>query len=120
MSYQTLTFTITNHIAYVSLNRPDKLNSLTYQSFVEIDQVIKRIKKNRDLRAVIIDGKGSDFCTGLDVKGISRHPIQMLKLLFKWLPGNANLAQRVVLGWQRLPIPVIAKYTGVVTAVVHN
>ena len=39
-------------------------------------------------------------------------PLNIIKLLFKWLPGNKNLAQRVVLGWQSLSVPVIAQING--------
>lgn len=112
MSYKTLILNIEHNIATVTLNRSEKLNSLTYQSFVELDQVIKRLNKIPTLRVVILNAQGTDFCTGLDIYAISKKPSQMLKLLFKWLPGNQNLAQRVVLGWQKLPVPVIAKIQG--------
>ena len=102
-----------NHgVATVTLNRPEKLNALYYHSFVEIDRVIKKLKRDSSLRLVIIDALGKDFCTGLDVKSISKSPLTMFKLLFKWLPGNANLAQRVTLGWQQLKVPVICKIRG--------
>ncbi len=39
-------------------------------------------------------------------------PLNIIKLLLKWLPGNQNLAQKVVLGWQSLSVPVIAQIDG--------
>lgn len=39
-------------------------------------------------------------------------PFNIVKLLFKWLPGNQNLAQKVTLGWQSLSVPVIAQIDG--------
>lgn len=107
-----VTLNIEAGVATVTFNRPDKLNALSYESFVQLARIIKQLKKEKSLRLVIIDANGSDFCTGLDVKNISRSPTKMLKLLLKWLPGNANLAQRVTIGWQEIKAPVICKIHG--------
>lgn len=107
-----VTLNIEAGIATVTFNRPDKLNALSYESFLQLARIIKQLKKDKSLRLVIIDANGSDFCTGLDVKNISRSPTKMLKLLFKWLPGNANLAQQVTIGWQEIKAPVICKIHG--------
>ncbi len=112
MSKNLIQLTIISNIANVTLNRSDKLNALNFKMFKELDNVIKKIKKDKSIRAVVIRGKGTDFCTGLDIKTIINKPLDVVKLLFKWLPGNANLAQRVTLGWQDLPIPVIAQIQG--------
>lgn len=99
-------------IAYVQLNRPEKMNAIHYPMFCALDKTIKAIAKNRRVRVVILSGAGEHFCAGLDVKSVMASPLQALKLLFKGLPGNANLAQRVSLGWQKLPVPVIAALDG--------
>jgi len=112
MSDQCVQVTIDDGIAYVLLNRPEKMNAINYLMFSQLDSAIKSIKKNRRIRAVILSGAGGNFSAGLDVKSVMSAPMQAVKLLFKWLPGNANLAQRVSLGWQRLPVPVIAVLDG--------
>ena len=112
MSNNLVTLSIENQIATVTLNRPDKLNALNFYMFLAIDKVIKKIKKDKTIRAVVLKGNGNDFCTGLDVASVMKQPFQVFKLLFKWLPGNQNLAQRVTLGWQSLSIPVIAQIQG--------
>lgn len=99
-------------IAYVSFNRPDKFNALNFDAFVAIDRVIKQLKKDREIRVVILSGAGNHFCSGLDVKSVMKSPSQALRILLKCLPGNANLAQRVSLGWRQLPVPVIAAIEG--------
>ncbi|WP_299491884.1 crotonase/enoyl-CoA hydratase family protein [uncultured Shewanella sp.] len=99
-------------IAYVCLNRPDKYNALNFEAFLAIDRAIKQLKKDRDLRAVILFGAGKHFCSGLDVKSVMKSPMQALRILLKGLPGNANLAQRLSLGWRQLPVPVIAAIEG--------
>ena len=103
---------VENGIAYVRLNRPEKYNAINYLMFSELDKAIKSIKTDTRVRLVILSGAGSHFSSGLDVKSVMSAPMQAFKLLFKWLPGNANLAQRVSLGWQRLPVPVIAVLEG--------
>ena len=112
MSDQCVQVTIENGIAYVMLNRPEKFNAINYLMFSELDRAIKLIHSDRRVRAVILSGASGNFSSGLDVKSVMSAPMQAIKLLFKWLPGNANLAQRVSLGWQRLPVPVIAVLEG--------
>ncbi|MEZ9595745.1 crotonase/enoyl-CoA hydratase family protein [Shewanella sp. 10N.261.52.F9] len=102
-----------NGIAYVSLNRPEKYNALNYKLFKEIDLCIKNLAKDKSLTAVVLFGAGGNFSSGLDVKSVMSSPLDAVNLLFKWLPGNANLAQRVSIGWRRLPVPVIAVMEGI-------
>ncbi|MGS0674843.1 crotonase/enoyl-CoA hydratase family protein [Shewanella sp. 0m-4] len=113
MTYDLLRLTQKNGIAYVSLNRPEKYNALSYKLFTEIEHCIKTLSKDRSLTAVVLFGEGGNFSSGLDVKSVMNSPLDAVKLLFKWLPGNANLAQRVSIGWRRLPVPVIAVLEGV-------
>ncbi len=103
---------IKQQVAWVSLARPEKQNALSFAMFKELAKVIKKLKRDRHLRAVVISGEGDHFCSGLDVAAVMKKPSNIIKLLFKWLPGNQNLAQKVVLGWQELSIPVIAKISG--------
>lgn len=103
---------IIQHIAYVTLSRPEKQNALSFDMFIALDKTIKQLKKDKSIRAVILQGAGDHFSSGLDVKSVMAKPSNIFKLLFKWLPGNANLVQRVVLGWQTLPVPVIAVIEG--------
>jgi len=103
---------IIDHIAHVSLARSDKHNALDMPMFYAIDRTIKRLRKDRSIRAVIVSGQGQDFCTGLDVKSVMKSVISPVKLLFKLRPWRPNLAQRVSTDWQRVPSPVIAVIHG--------
>jgi len=107
---ECVTLEVKDHIAWVTLNRPEKHNALNMDMFKGIDKVSKRLLRDKSLRhvrAVIIQGNGENFCTGLDVKSILKHPASALKLLWKWWPFNANLAQRVSNNWRKLEVPVI-------------
>ncbi|MBL4773960.1 MAG: crotonase/enoyl-CoA hydratase family protein [Alcanivoracaceae bacterium] len=103
---------IINHIAHVSLARPEKHNALDMAMFEAIVKTIKTLKKDRSIRAVIVSGQGPDFCTGLDVKSVLKSVKGPLKLLFKLLPWRANLAQRVSTDWQNIAAPVITVIHG--------
>jgi len=112
MAEKTVLLTIENNIAYVALNRADKHNAINMAMFKQLDSIIKQLQKDKTLRAVIVHGNGVDFCSGLDVKSVMKAPINILKLLFKWLPGQSNLAQRVSTGWRKIPAPVIMALHG--------
>ncbi len=112
MSYQFIELARLEHVAYLTLNRPDKMNALNIGIFQELDRACESLSKDKALRAVVIQGKGEHFCSGLDISSVMQSPLSGLRLLRKWLPGNANLAQRVSLNWQRLAVPVICVIKG--------
>jgi 2-(1,2-epoxy-1,2-dihydrophenyl)acetyl-CoA isomerase len=68
MSYETLKKTIKNKIAYITLNRPNRLNSFDINLGNELSEVLRDITKNNNIRAVVIKGTGKGFCSGGDVK----------------------------------------------------
>jgi enoyl-CoA hydratase/carnithine racemase len=99
---------IEDGIATVTLNRPDKYNGLDMPMFDAVTKAAKTLKKDRSVRVIILCGAGEAFCSGLDIKTVSRNPINFLKLLFK--PGRkiSNLAQDIGYLWRDVPAPVIA------------
>ncbi|QIZ77762.1 crotonase/enoyl-CoA hydratase family protein [Ferrimonas lipolytica] len=103
---------IIDSVAVVTLQRPDKHNALDMAMFKAIIAVQKRLAKQHELRGVILTGAGVDFCTGIDVKSLLSDAKQAAKLLWKWWPGQANMAQRVSTGWRDLPVPVMAVLHG--------
>lgn len=100
--------TIQDGIAYICLNRADKLNALDMDMFKAIKKSAKIVKKNREIRGVILHGEGKAFCSGIDVKSMFSNPMLAAKLLVK--PGTkaSNLAQDVSVLWREVPVPVIA------------
>ncbi len=104
--------TIEKQVARVRLDRPEKHNALDLDMFRAIAEVQRRLGREKDLRAVVLTGSGVDFCTGLDVQSLMKDRSGMLKLLWKWHPWRANLAQQVSVGWRTLPVPVFAAIQG--------
>ena len=109
---QAVILYIDHQVAHIRLNRARKHNALDIGMFEAIAHAQKQVAKNRDIRAIILSGEGMDFCTGLDVKSVMRSRSGLLKLLWKWLPWQSNLAQVVSTGWRKIPVPVIAAVHG--------
>ena len=68
MDYETLTTKVKENIAYITLNRPDRLNSFDIKLGEELYQVLRNLAPDNSIRAVIIKGTGKGFCGGGDVK----------------------------------------------------
>jgi len=103
---------VKDKIAYVSLNRPEKHNGLDMQMFQELIAAAKTIRKDKSIRAVIIDGQGPSFCAGLDFEAVSKTPTMIPKFFIKLPWGKDNTFQRVAHIWRDLPVPVIAAVHG--------
>ena len=65
--YQQLQLDITDGIATVTLNRPDKLNAYTVDMGEEIVDAFDTLKDDESVRAVILTGAGRGFCAGVDL-----------------------------------------------------
>jgi len=72
MNYQTLVVENRNKIAFVTVNRPDKLNALNAQAKDELKQVFASIKSDSAVDAVILTGAGEKaFVAGTDIKELT-------------------------------------------------
>jgi enoyl-CoA hydratase/carnithine racemase len=107
-----IVLTLDNQVAQVQMDRPEKHNALDLEMFRAITEVQGKLARERGLRAVVLSGSGVDFCSGLDVRSLMKDRSGMVKLLWKWLPWRANLAQKVSVGWRTLPVPVFAAIHG--------
>jgi enoyl-CoA hydratase/carnithine racemase len=95
------------HIAVVTLARPDKYNGLDMPMMAALDEAAKLLKKRREIRAVILHGQGPAFCAGLDFASVLRRPGKVVASFLPWW-RKTNLFQRLCLGWRDLDAPVIA------------
>jgi 2-(1,2-epoxy-1,2-dihydrophenyl)acetyl-CoA isomerase len=68
MVYETLYTEIRENVAYITLNRPKRLNSFDIKLGEELYYVLRNIAPDNNIRAVIIKGTGKGFCGGGDVK----------------------------------------------------
>lgn len=65
MDYQTITYELTDGVALVTLNRPEKYNALTTQMRAEIEHAFTT--GGREARVVVMTGSGKAFCSGQDL-----------------------------------------------------
>ena len=73
MTYQTILFDVSNHVATITLNRPEAMNSFTRQMMDECADVWRRIAETDDIHcAVLRAAPGRAFSTGVDVKAASQ------------------------------------------------
>src|SRR5690349_12488454 len=103
-------FRVDGHVAFVTLNRPDKRNGLDLEMFEAIVAAGERAKSTKGVRAVVLHGEGKAFCAGLDWGAFLAAPQIGEKLLAR--DGAANLAQKIGWQWQEMHIPVIAAIHG--------
>lgn len=69
MDFTTILFQKEGNYALVTLNRPDKLNALNFQLFTELNEAIKLIELDREIKAVVLTGAGDKaFAAGADIK----------------------------------------------------
>lgn len=60
---------ITNHVAYITLNRPKAMNSLDPESIENLTTIWERVRSDADIRVAVVTGAGEKaFCTGTDMK----------------------------------------------------
>ena len=98
-------------IAYVWLNRPDKLNGVDLELIEELIAAAEALRTNRDIRAVIIQGKGRSFCAGLDF-GAAFKDRKRVARFFIAGPRAVNKFQKFTTIWREVPVPVIAVVHG--------
>ena len=77
-------FGTNQNIAIITLNNPKKLNAWDFEMRSQIISLIKKIKKNRNIKALIFTGNGvKAFCSGQDLKEIKN--FKNSKIVFNWI-----------------------------------
>ncbi|HXI03862.1 MAG TPA: enoyl-CoA hydratase-related protein [Candidatus Saccharimonadales bacterium] len=98
-------------IARVTLNRPDRLNALTFETYEQLTATFRAIAKRPSVRAVLLAGAGRAFCSGGDHEAI-------IKPLLDEDAGRhlefTRLTCDLILSIRKVPVPVIAALHGAV------
>ncbi len=110
MSY--VTCSIEDGIAHVRLDRPDKLNALTLDLLDDLVATAHRLRRDKDLRAVILSGEGDAFCAGLDFADVLRDPVGVARAFAPRPWRGTNTFQEAPWAFRRIPVPVIAAVHG--------
>ena len=59
--------TLEDHVAHLRLNRPERMNSMDPVFWHELDQLLKRLHRSGEARALVISGEGKHFSAGMDL-----------------------------------------------------
>jgi enoyl-CoA hydratase/carnithine racemase len=70
--YQTILTERKDRIVLVTLNRPDKLNSVNLQMRLELFDLLEQLEGDEEVRVVVVTGAGRAFCAGADISEFSR------------------------------------------------
>ena len=92
-------------VVLVTLNRPDRMNAITFQMFDEMHDLCRGLLADRDARAVVITGAGRGFCAGQDLKEFQEAPGSIRDRLESTYHPNI----RLIRGLEK---PVIAAVNG--------
>ncbi|MGA5200640.1 crotonase/enoyl-CoA hydratase family protein [Streptomyces variegatus] len=104
--------TIEGPVAHVTMNRASKLNALDLDMLQALVAAAKKVRKNKDVRAVILTGDGATFSAGLDFATVGKQPGRMMINFLRPPWRTANLYQEACAAWRRLPVPVLAVIRG--------
>ena len=115
MSYQALELSIDNGLAIVRLNRPQMLNALNVELLQELLEVSTALRKDDDVRAVLLTGNGRGFCAGADLVKVNmdNDPEKRKAQGKDTAEGMERYFNPIVSNFANMPKPVIAAVNGV-------
>jgi enoyl-CoA hydratase/carnithine racemase len=118
---ERVTVEIRDHVAEVSLNRPEKYNALDREMFRAIIEAGESLAARADVRAVVLRGEGGNFSAGIDTSTFTQPaadesdgPGFAAEVMQPRGDTPANEFQSPAWVWKSLPVPVIAALEGVV------
>ena len=107
---QHFAWKVDDRVGHITLNRPERKNPLTFESYAELRDLFGNLKYADDVKAVVVTGAGDNFCSGGDVHEIIG-PLVRLKapelLMFTRMTGDLVKTMRAC------PQPIVAAIDGV-------
>lgn len=98
-------------VATLTLDRPDKLNALTFEVYRELIETFRSLGARERVRAVVVTGAGKAFCTGGDVEQIIG---ELLQRDAEGLVEFTRMTCELVRAMRALPKPIVASLNGTV------
>ena len=105
MSYQFLTLEVSERIATLTVNRPDKLNALNDATIEELGRAIDEVRARSDIGGLIVTGAGRAFVAGADISELASQTPTIAK-------SRARTGQEIFRKFETSPKPVIAAVNG--------
>ncbi|MGZ4615539.1 MAG: enoyl-CoA hydratase family protein [Actinomycetes bacterium] len=107
--WQHFDFTVGDGIATVTLNRPEKLNALTFDTYADLRDLLAELPHHDDVRVLVIRGAGKGFCAGGDVNEIIG---ELLTMRPRELMAFTKMTGDVIRAMRECPLPIVAGIQG--------
>lgn len=106
MSYKNLLLDIKNNVAFITINRPEKMNALNSETLDELLNIFNELKSNDDARSIVLTGAGEKaFVAGADIKELAQLDVIKGKEF-------AIRGQKIFSAIEKFSKPVIAAVNG--------
>lgn len=106
-NYQYLKYSVANGVATLALNRPDVYNALNDEITYELQDALKAVAKDEQVRVVVLTGEGKAFCSGQDLKAASGDQKR------SFLQSLHKRYNPIVSAMRNLPKPIVCRLNGV-------
>lgn len=107
---QQFLYEATGAVATITLNRPERKNPLTFDSYAELRDLFRAMKYAGDIKAIVLAGAGENFCSGGDVHEIIG---PLTKLDMPGLLAFTRMTGDLVKAMRACPQPIVAAVDGV-------
>ena len=108
--WQHFRFEVADGVATVTLNRPEKMNPLTFESYADLRDLLHELPHRGDTKVLVIKGEGKGFCGGGDVNEIIG---ELLKMDARDLMGFTKMTGDVIRAMRECPVPIITAIQGI-------
>ncbi len=114
MNYHTIILEKQDHVARLTLNRPERLNAANEQMFSELNSALEDVADDRDIRALVLTGAGRAFCASADIKDERREADRLLGHMdpYQIYQFIRSGPQGITLKLHQMEIPTIAMVNG--------
>jgi enoyl-CoA hydratase len=99
--------------AVVTLNRPDRLNAMSIDLVIELDEALRRVGEDNEVSVVVLTGSGRGFCSGLDLKDYGIIPNLDGLTVGRIAQRSMRYYSRLILTMRAMPQPILAAINGV-------
>lgn len=103
-------FAVADGVATVTLNRPEKLNPLTFDSYADLRDLVLQLPYRDDVRVLVIRGAGKGFCAGGDVDEIIGELIRMRP---RELIGFTRMTGDLIRAMREVAVPIVSGIQGI-------
>lgn len=110
MPVQHVKYEVAGKLATITLNRPERKNPLTFDSYAELRDLFRAMPQADDIKAIVVTGAGENFCSGGDVHEIIG---PLTKLDMPGLLTFTRMTGDLVKAMRHCPQPIVAAVDGV-------